>query len=306
MFITKLFRKYNHITNAVLFILSFLLPFINEKLPNDFKIPPIIIGIAIVVLLEIIITYENYSSKKEKELKEQINQKNARAKYILSQLNLLQEEKTNQLKNKTYYKDYTIQHNLLFYNVHQYMNRVCSNLRNVVSRLIYTDSEYVDVSLIYKYSNSTKWKWIAGKSGTSGAGNDLNDFVNDKTTLFNYIINNTNRSPIFCNDKNILINENHYHAGRRDRLFKNKGSVMAMALSYFNNEKELINAVLLISTYGVQFVRDDKKIDNFKQILIYEVLPYYVSLLQSEMGAMYLRHIYLENSIQVTTDKNSK
>ena len=67
---------------------------------------------------------------------------------------------------------------------------------------------------------------------------------------------------------------------------------MAMILTHFNNEKELINAILIISTYGVRFVpideNDGKEIDKFKRILIYEVLPYYISLFQSEMGAMYL------------------
>lgn len=32
---------------------------------------------------------------------------------------------------------------------------------------------------------------------------------------------------------------------------------MAMLLTYFNNEKPLVEAVLLISTYGVRFVQEE-------------------------------------------------
>lgn len=98
--------------------------------------------------------------------------------------------------------------------------------------------------------------------------------------------------------KEKLTEDGHYRAGRRDRLFKNKGSIMTMLLTYFNNAKPLVEAVLLISTYGVRFVQEEnnesKEIDKFKKVLNYEILPYYVSMLQAEMGAMYLRHFYKE------------
>ena len=69
---------------------------------------------------------------------------------------------------------------------------------------------------------------------------------------------------------------------------------MALVLTYYNNERRMVDAVLTISTYGVRFVDVDKnqskEINKIKKRLVYDVLPYYVSLLQSEMGAMYLRH----------------
>ena len=175
------------------------------------------------------------------------------------------------------------------------MREICMNLRSTIAAIIKEDTEYIDVSMIYKYAGESQWKWIVGKSGISGA-EDLNTFVNEKGTLFQYIIENSEESPIFYNMKEELIEDGHYQAGRRDRVFKSKGSIMAMLLTYFNNEKPLVEAVLLISTYGVRFVQEEnnesKEIDKFKKILNYEILPYYISMLQSEMGAMYLRHFY--------------
>ena len=292
--IIKWMQNHKYVINAILFILAFIVPLLLEKIPTKYNIPPLVVGIAIVWILEIIITYEEYATQKENTRNREIGEKNAIAKTILSQLNLLYDEKTELLKEKTYSNKYDIGSELLFYNVHSYIHQICLNLRSTVAKLIKEDTEYVDVSLIYKYSTESQWKWIAGKSGASGA-EELNNFVKKEDTLFNFLLTNADESPIFCNMKEKLIENKHYHEGRRDRLFRNKGSVMAMILTHFNNEKELINAILIISTYGVRFVpideNDGKEIDKFKRILIYEVLPYYISLFQSEMGAMYLRHI---------------
>lgn len=292
----KWLHKNIYLFNTVLVILMFALPFLENKIPNKYsRIPIIWIGVAVVVLLEIIVTYEEYVKRKEDAVRKDIERKNERAKTILSHLNLLHDEKTEILRENTYLRKNEILENRLFYNVHAYMREICMNLRSTIAAIIKEDTEYIDVSMIYKYAGESQWKWIVGKSGISGA-EDLNTFVNEKGTLFQYIIENSEESPIFYNMKEELIEDGHYQEGRRDRVFKSKGSIMAMLLTYFNNEKPLVEAVLLISTYGVRFVQEEnnesKEIDKFKRILNYEILPYYISMLQSEMGAMYLRHFY--------------
>ncbi len=293
----KWLHKNIYLFNMLLVILMFALPFIENKIPDKYsKIPVIWIGVAIVIILEMIVTYEEYVKQKEEEKRKEVERKNERAKAILSHVNLLHDEKTEILRASTYLRKDKILENRLFYNVHAYMRDICLHLRSTVATLIKEDTEYIDVSMIYRYTGECQWKWIVGKSGVSGASEDLNTFVNKEGTLFEYIINNQKESPIFYNMKEVLIEKNHYSEGRRDRIFKNKGSIMALLLTCFNNEKPLVEAVLLISTYGVRFVPDDinegKEIDKFKEILNYEVLPYYVSMLQSEMVAMYLRHFY--------------
>ncbi len=288
--------------NPILVLLMFLLPFLENVINEKYsKVPIIWIGIVIVIILEIIVTYEEYVRRREELEKNEIDKKNERAKIVLSHLNLLYEEKTEILRESTYsdkIKRITkeeILDNGLFYNVHSYMREICLNLRSTIAAIIKEDTEYVDVTMIYKYRGESKWKWIIGKSGVSGA-TDLNVFVAKKGTLFEYMLDSDTETPVFYNKKEKLMEEGHYDAGRRDRIFKNRGSVMALMLTYFNNEKALIDAILLISTYGVRFVKteedENEEIDKFKTILNYEILPYYVSLLQSEMGAMYLRHVY--------------
>lgn len=295
----KWLHKNIYLFHMVLAILMFVLPFWENKIPDKYsRIPIIWIGVAIIIGLEAIVTYEEYVKRKEETERKEIEKRNERAKTILSHLNLLHDEKTEILRENTYLRKTEILENRLFYNVHAYMREICLNLRSTIAAIIKEDTEYVDVSMIYKYTEESKWKWIAGKSGISGA-EDLNTFVGKNGTLFRYIIENPQDSPVFYNRKEKLIEDGHYSAGRRDRIFKNKGSMMAMLLTYFNNEKSLIEAVLLISTYGVRFVPEEnnesEEIDKFKEILNYEILPYYVSMFQSEMGAMYLRHFYKES-----------
>lgn len=65
-----------------------------------------------------------------------------------------------------------------------------------------------------------------------------------------------------------------------------------MPITFSNNQEALVEAVLLISTYGVNFIalNSTKEENEFRRVLAYEVVPYYVSIIQSELGALYMRH----------------
>ena len=64
----KWLHKNIYLFNTVLVILMFALPFLENKIPNKYsRIPIIWIGVAIVVLLEIIVTYEEYVKRKKKD-----------------------------------------------------------------------------------------------------------------------------------------------------------------------------------------------------------------------------------------------
>ena len=176
-----------------------------------------------------------------------------------------------------------------FYGVHKYLHEVCENLKFTIAKIIKAENDYVDVSLIYKYYGEKEWKWLAGKSGVSGAVN-LNEFINDPKTLYSYILSYKDETPLFCNDKS---KSKIYKLGRRDNLFGGKGSFYAMPITFSNNQEALVEAILLISTYGVNFIALNSTKDEeneFRRILAYEVVPYYVSIIQSELGALYMRH----------------
>lgn len=176
-----------------------------------------------------------------------------------------------------------------FYGVHSYLYEVCENLKVTIAKIIPAESSYVDVSLIYKYNEESEWKWLVGKSSISGAV-DLNPFINDPETLYNYVLKNKDKAPIFFNDKRL---SKHYKQGRRDRLFEGKGSFYAMPITLSNNEKVLVEAILLISTYGVKFISgkpSEKEQNEFRRMMEHEIVPYYISIIQTELVALYMRH----------------
>lgn len=64
-------------------------------------------------------------------------------------MNLLQEEKTEMLKERTYLKN-NVLNDVLLYNVHGYMKRICENMRFIISEIIEENIECIDISFIYK------------------------------------------------------------------------------------------------------------------------------------------------------------
>ena len=233
--------------------------------------------------------YDQYKTEKIERQKKKIEKQNETAKTVLTQIIQLIDRKTSNYRGNTYELTVTDKEWPYFYGVHNYLHEVCENLKFTIAKIIQEESSYVDVCLIYNYSEETQWKWLAGKSGISAAV-DLNSFISDPETLYNYLLNNKEKAPIFCNDKNA---SKHYKKGRRDKLFDGNGSFYAMPITFSNNEKALVEAILLISTYGVRFVPGnptEKEKNDFRRMMAHEVVPYYISIIQTELVALYMRH----------------
>ncbi len=71
--------------HIVLIILTLLLQYVEDILPQKYnEIPTIWVGIALIIILEMIVAYEEHSKKKEEGEKEAVERRNERAKTILS------------------------------------------------------------------------------------------------------------------------------------------------------------------------------------------------------------------------------
>lgn len=273
-----------------------------------------------------LVQWNEYRTKKKMQISSEINQVRATAKTVLSHLTQLADDKTRKIKEQTYIDKKTnapkgLGHSeVLFYNVHQYLMEICLNLRDVVAELIEADNENVDVSLIYRYEGENEpWKWAIGRSGASGAC-CLEELVNEKGTFFHYLITGESgdvmqkncigkdthdHDIVFANEKKTLIDKKCYAPGRRDKIFNGVGSIMGINLTAFNNEASLVYAVMIVSTYGVNFVNVDphenSDVEAFERRISCEVLPYYISHIQSELCSMYLRH--QKRAVQETMSK---
>ena len=282
-------RKKIYIADCLFSITSCaILVIVQELCPEmQYSLKSFLIMVVVTIIICISIKILRLNIENEKKI--EIQERNERAQKILSNITELMKCKSNFYQQNTYEINFIKKDLPYYYNVHEYLCEVCKNLRFVIASVINQDVSYVDVSLIYRYCDEEMWKWIAGRTGTSAAS-DLNKFVKNETTLFNYVLQNENEMPTLCNDKK---KSEHYKKGRRDRLFNGQGSYYAMPITFSNNEKGLVEAILIISTYGVNFlpINSSKQDENnFKIILAHEVVPYYVEVIQSELGALYIRH----------------
>lgn len=219
----------------------------------------------------------------------EVRQRNERAQKVLSGITQLADVKADCFRENSYDLTITDKEWPFFYGIHQYTRRICENLERTVADVIRQEVEYVDVSLIYLYVDEGKWKWLAGKSAMSEARR-LEDLVEDGSSLYGHVLRNKDKAPFFCNDKTTSKN---YLPGRRDELFGRKSSFFAMPITFSNNQEALVEAILVISTYGVSFIPPEsgkEEIEKFKREFTYKVIPYYVSIIQTELGALYLRH----------------
>lgn len=243
---------------------------------------------AILVFIAVKIEYSSYREERRKERERENERRNRYSKMVLSWITRLVEKKSKSILDNSYGFKVPVRERPFYYSVHGYLADICSYLRFTVSDAIDVESDYVDVSLIYRYACEEHWQWLAGKSGLS-ASIDLDSFVNEHGTLYRHIVRD-GISFEFCNDK---LRSPYYQQGRRDKINDGVGSYYVLRISLSNNECEYVDAVLLISTYGVNFVPLDApepEVAKFKKIIALEILPYFIALIQSEFAYLYLRH----------------
>lgn len=287
-------RPGRYVLQALLVLIpSAFLVMIQEFVPSDSQMPMratfVVIACLFIAVIVVRSGFCDWRRDCVEAEKSEVRQRNERAQKVLSGITQLADVKADCFRESSYDLAVTDKEWPFFYGIHKYTRRICENLERTVADVIQQEVEYVDVSLIYMYLDEGNWKWLAGKSAMSEARR-LEDLVEDENTLYGYVLGNKDKAPFFCNDKSTSKN---YLPGRRDELFGRKGSFFAMPITFSNNQEALVEAILVISTYGVNFIPPESskaEEERFKREFVYEVIPYYVSIIQAELGALYLRH----------------
>ena len=180
----------------------------------------------------------------------EVRQRNERAQKVLSGITQLADVKADCSRENSYNLTVTDKEWPFFYSIHQNTRRICENLERTVADVIRQEAEHVDASLIYLCADEGRWKWLAG-GATMREARRLEDLVGDGSSLYGHVLRSKDKAPFFCNDK--AASKNHL-PGRRDELFGRKGSFFAMPITFSNNQEALVEAILVISTYGVNFI----------------------------------------------------
>lgn len=278
------------------FVIQTIIPFF---LPFIFEIPDKLISIWIKIPFLIIFSYIDlkliFLLKEEQEDCNETNYENKTARISYSNAYELNEKKREYLVKLSYDNNFFIPKNSLPYNVWDYIADICYSFKNTISQITEINKEKISVSFIYRYVyNEAKkydkeWRWVVGKEPTMKI--PLNSFVEIKNTVYNFLINGK-ETVVFCNNKQELEKDNHYFMSVRDKRHNKIGSIFAVKIMFSNNAQSFTEGILIISTYGKQFVNNNniEKISQLRCLIIDDLFPYYQRLLETELGMLYLKH----------------
>lgn len=211
----------------------------------------------------------------------------------------LSERKRNYLINKSYDDKFAMPKEFIAYDVHDYISEICNNFRDTVSAITKISKEHMSVTFVYRYifddanNDELSWRWVVGKD--TAMRMPLNKLVNKQGTLYNWMVNGNKgdgENFVFANDKKDLEKQARYYMSTRDKNHNCQGSVFASKVYFGNNATSFVESIILVSSYGVQFARQDSEFDavELKNLLFDELFPYYQRLLETELGVLYLRH----------------
>lgn len=277
-------------------------------IPLIFMVPDIIInefakGIIVVILLFVDIYFVLLFSRRDaitiyKSEKNLYDYKGVRiSRSIINRLSNCEKIKSGLIKDETYKVHYDYKENILLYNPHRYLERVCDEIKSLISDVTGIELEYISVSFIYHYpvysDKWSDWQWITGKD--SSASLTLDELIRKPDSYYHYLISN-NIPASFENDKGKLI-PHHYWTGERDIRHNIYGSISSHKISFRNNNSTFCSGYLTISTYGKKFyscLSGDlfTSEDEFEQILFDYIIPPFRKLIEAELGFLYMRHKY--------------
>ena len=271
------------ICKALIFtVLPFAIPLIFEIIPNTFinnagKIIIVLLLFAIDTYFVFKITVRDCKELNDAKNIIDTNKRFYISRKVLDRIANCEKIKGEFIKDETNKLHYNYKENILLYNPHRYLERVCDELKTLVSDITHIDLEYVSVSFIYKYPKHSKknvtesesekwngWKWITGKDST--ASFDLKELVNRKDSYYHYLVAN-----------------------------KKYGSISAHKMSFKHNNYTFCTGYLIISTYGKKFYdyydeNEFRSEAEFEEILFEQIIPSFRKLIETELGLLYLRH----------------
>ena len=181
------------------------------------------------------------------------------------------------------------------YDAFDHIRNICINFCNAVSGITDIPTTHITVSFIYHYTyenancKDSAWRWIIGKDSSCTC--PLDTIINKNESMFHHLISN-NREFEFYNDKRDAASARKYFLAEKDRLYNDVGSVLASKFAFTSNSQMCCEGLLMVSSYGYKFIRDDSKYtpDEFRKILEQSIFPIYEELLKDELAWLYFRH----------------
>ncbi len=307
--IARFFKK-NQVTRFVVTVLiPFIIPFILSILfavdqdffsskTNKFEINS---SINIVTILLICISFINLifqfiSWCKEKK-ESDIRWENASARKAYDNLHLILKDKTFALRT-AYHTGFSLNsklQNITPYNIFDHIRKLTWGFCCTISDITNIPTKDLDAAFIYHYCYSgasekdKQWRWVTGKGSKFNL--NLEDFIKNTNSTFNHMAY-SNISVLLYNDKTDALKDQNYQAIYRDFTDNGKGSIFSAKIAFSGNNELLCEGILMINTYGKQFLDDLPQITEkeFLNLISHDIFPCYRQLLTTELAMLYFKH----------------
>lgn len=218
-----------------------------------------------------------------------------RAADVLSHVQAVCDRKSNRMRRAISTMRVTDSEWPFLHSCKRTLRDMCFEVRTSVAEAIGTQDANVSVIIAYRYEptlqvpeSDTGWHWVVGRAGLAGIS-DLGTMIADPRSLWYHLLNDPTADPSYFNDKRGAA---HFLPSRRDRLYGYVGSCYGQRIDLKVDKGTLVTAMLFVSTHGVQFVdpaEGEAEAASFERVLANEVLPPFVSLVETELAESYLR-----------------
>lgn len=162
-----------------------------------------------------------------------------------------------------------------FYDIPEYLIHVCQRLRSLVGGITETDIKYISLDIIYRIEpKKGQWNHIQANEKRMGTVYDEEKYPEKQ-------------NPVVMD---VLKGKIHhvYHSVQEPE----KNAFFCASVNFGGYGKRCADGCLLISVRGENFVRAEeqclKQGKKFEDVLICFIMPYFIQLIENELGSMYL------------------
>lgn len=163
-----------------------------------------------------------------------------------------------------------------FYDVPEYLIHVCQRMRSLVGGITETDVKYISLDIIYRIEPRTAGKWRHIQANEKRMG-----IVYDEEKHLE------NQNPIVMD---VLEGKLHHVYNSTQKPEKN--AYFCTSVSFGGYGERCVDGCLLVSVRGENFSRAEEQCrrqgKKFQDVLFCFILPYFIQLIENELGSMYL------------------
>lgn len=177
-----------------------------------------------------------------------------------------------------------------WYDIPGYLECICEKIQKLMGGITKTDYRNILVTILYKLQTEDENEWKGVQVSEESYKIDTQEFMRIQGTSFSKLV----KEDIlhFYDDSKVC--EQSRKASDENEIIKSNGKRVSFGIraDFEGGGKRYVNGILSISVNGNDLSEITGYCESvgktFENVLVYSVLPYFIQLIQTELGNMYL------------------